>query len=57
MMDEEKIVISDYEIIKSASFTAEELVETAATDIGKSVFISLRDACTCTGNCYSNMLN
>lgn len=41
----------DYEVVKQASFNANEVIETKASDVGKSKFISLRDACTCTGNC------
>lgn len=47
----------EYEVIKRASFSPKKVIETVATDVGKSQFISLRDACTCTGNCEKNMLN
>lgn len=45
----------EYEVVKGASFSTKEVIETVASDVGKSRFISLRDACTCTGNCYSRV--
>lgn len=44
----------EFEVIKAAAFCTEQVIETAASDVGKSQFISLRDACTCTGNCNGN---
>ncbi len=40
-----------YKILKESSFSVEKAIDTIASEIGKSKFISLRDACTCTGNC------
>ena len=54
-MNEFKKKQAEYEVIKSASFSAKEVIETVASDVGKSKFISLRDACTCTGNCQGLM--
>ncbi len=41
----------EYEVIKKASFSTKQVIETVASNVGKSKFISLLDACTCTGNC------
>lgn len=38
-------------IIKDSVVNLEEVVETSANTIKGSDVISLRDACTCTGNC------
>ena len=42
-----------FEVIKSAKCNTKEVIETISTELGKSKHISLRDACTCTGNCLA----
>ena len=50
-MDKFDELQEEFEIVKTATFLINKVIETDATNVGKSQFISLRDACTCTGNC------
>lgn len=43
-------------LIKKAKINPKQAVETLASDLHKSKFISPIDACTCTGNCETTHL-
>ncbi len=40
-----------FTIIRNAKLNTVKKIEESATEVGKSLYISPRDACTCTGNC------